>query len=104
MLPGIIIFRCWDNADPQRDSIFTQGPADVLDHVASEMAIGSKRGADFARAPECDSHSLPPEQWRPIHRCRSHRIHPSIAIRGEGTALEKRRRPEDAAGGTEKRR
>ena len=29
--------------DPQRDSIFTKGPADVLDHATSEMAMGQTR-------------------------------------------------------------
>ena len=36
-------------ADAQRDSIFTKGPADVLDHVTSEMAIGSKLGIDATK-------------------------------------------------------
>jgi hypothetical protein len=26
------------NTDPQRDSIFTKGPSDVLDHATSEIA------------------------------------------------------------------
>jgi len=34
---------------PQRDSIFTKGPADVLDHATSEMAIGSKLGLDATK-------------------------------------------------------
>ena len=34
---------------PQRDSIFTKGPADVLDHATSEMAIGTKLGIDATR-------------------------------------------------------
>jgi 3-polyprenyl-4-hydroxybenzoate decarboxylase len=32
------------NTDPQRDSIFTKGPSDVLDHATSEIASGSKLG------------------------------------------------------------
>ncbi len=41
-----VLFRLCANTDPQRDSIFTKGPADVLDHATSEMAIGTKLGID----------------------------------------------------------
>jgi len=41
--------RLCANTDPQRDSIFTKGPADVLDHATSEMAIGSKLGIDATK-------------------------------------------------------
>jgi 4-hydroxy-3-polyprenylbenzoate decarboxylase len=41
-----VLFRLCANTDPQRDSIFTKGPADVLDHATSEVAIGSKLGID----------------------------------------------------------
>jgi 4-hydroxy-3-polyprenylbenzoate decarboxylase len=44
-----VLFRLCANTDPQRDSIFTKGPADVLDHATSEMAIGSKMGIDATR-------------------------------------------------------
>jgi 4-hydroxy-3-polyprenylbenzoate decarboxylase len=44
-----VLFRLCANTDPQRDSIFTKGPADVLDHATSEMAIGSKLGIDATR-------------------------------------------------------
>jgi len=37
------------HTDPQRDSIFTKGPADVLDHATSEIAIGTKLGIDATR-------------------------------------------------------
>ena len=39
-----VLFRLCANTDPQRDSIFTKGPDDVLDHVVSETAIGSELG------------------------------------------------------------
>jgi 4-hydroxy-3-polyprenylbenzoate decarboxylase len=39
-----VLFRLCANTDPQRDSIFTKGPADVLDHATSEMAMGTKLG------------------------------------------------------------
>jgi len=41
-----VLFRLCANTDPQRDSIFTKGPADVLDHATSELAVGSKLGID----------------------------------------------------------
>jgi hypothetical protein len=33
-----VLFRLCANTDPQRDSIFTRGPSDVLDHATSEIA------------------------------------------------------------------
>jgi 4-hydroxy-3-polyprenylbenzoate decarboxylase len=58
-----VLFRLCANTDPQRDSIFTKGPADVLDHATSEIAIGSKLGIDATR-------KLPGEgfkrEWPPI--------------------------------------
>ena len=39
-----VLFRLCANTDPQRDSIFTKGPTDVLDHATSEIASGSKLG------------------------------------------------------------
>ena len=44
-----VLFRLCANTDPQRDSIFTKGPSDVLDHATSEMAIGSKLGIDATK-------------------------------------------------------
>jgi 4-hydroxy-3-polyprenylbenzoate decarboxylase len=44
-----VLFRLCANTDPQRDSIFTKGPADVLDHATSEIAVGSKLGIDATR-------------------------------------------------------
>ena len=44
-----VLFRLCANTDPQRDSIFTKGPADVLDHATSEMAMGSKLGIDATK-------------------------------------------------------
>jgi len=41
-----VLFRPCANTDPQRDSIFTKGPSDVLDHASSEIASGSKLGID----------------------------------------------------------
>jgi 4-hydroxy-3-polyprenylbenzoate decarboxylase len=33
-----VLFHLTANTDPQRDSIFTKGPSDVLDHATSEIA------------------------------------------------------------------
>ena len=44
-----VLFRLGANTDPQRDSILTRGPADVLDHATPEIAIGSKMGLDATR-------------------------------------------------------
>ena len=44
-----VLFRLCANTDPQRDSIFTKGPADVLDHATSEIAIGTKLGIDATK-------------------------------------------------------
>jgi 4-hydroxy-3-polyprenylbenzoate decarboxylase len=60
-----VLFRLCANTDPQRDSIFTKGPADVLDHATTELAVGSKLGIDA-------THKLPGEGhrrgWPPIIR------------------------------------
>ena len=58
-----VLFRLCANTDPQRDAIFTKGPADVLDHATNEIAIGSKMGIDA-------THKLPGEgfkrPWPPL--------------------------------------
>ena len=52
-----VLFRLCANTDPQRDSVFTKGPADVLDHATTDIAIGSKLGIDATR-------KLPGEGYR----------------------------------------
>jgi 4-hydroxy-3-polyprenylbenzoate decarboxylase len=60
-----VLFRLCANTDPQRDSIFTKGPADVLDHATTQTAVGSKMGIDATR-------KLPgegfPRPWPPLIR------------------------------------
>jgi 4-hydroxy-3-polyprenylbenzoate decarboxylase len=60
-----VLFRLCANTDPQRDSIFTRGPADVLDHATTELSVGTKLGIDA-------THKLPGEGhhrgWPPIIR------------------------------------
>src|SRR6266478_4537912 len=60
-----VLFHLCANTDPQRDAIFTKGPADVLDHATTELASGSKMGIDA-------THKLPGEGhkrgWPPLIR------------------------------------
>jgi 4-hydroxy-3-polyprenylbenzoate decarboxylase len=44
-----VLFQLCACTDPQRDTIFTRGPADVLDHATTEFAIGSKMGIDATK-------------------------------------------------------
>jgi 4-hydroxy-3-polyprenylbenzoate decarboxylase len=63
--PSEVLFRLCANTDPQRDAIFTKGPADVLDHATSELGVGTKMGIDA-------THKLPGEGhkrgWPPLIR------------------------------------
>jgi 4-hydroxy-3-polyprenylbenzoate decarboxylase len=58
-----VLFRLCATTDPQRDTIFTRGPADVLDHATTELAVGTKLGIDATR-------KLPGEgfkrEWPPL--------------------------------------
>ena len=58
-----VLFRLCANTDPQRDAIFTKGPADVLDHATSEMAVGTKMGIDATRKLPGEGFKRP---WPPI--------------------------------------
>jgi len=58
-----VLFRLCANTDPQRDSIFTKGPADVLDHATSEMASGTKLGIDATRKLSGEGFKRP---WPPL--------------------------------------
>ena len=49
--------------DPQRDSIFTKGPSDVLDHATSEIASGSKLGIDATKKLPGEGFKRP---WPPL--------------------------------------
>jgi 4-hydroxy-3-polyprenylbenzoate decarboxylase len=44
-----VLFCLCATTDPQRDALFTRGPADVLDHATSELAIGTKMGIDATK-------------------------------------------------------
>ncbi|MEQ1853109.1 MAG: hypothetical protein ABMA01_16140 [Chthoniobacteraceae bacterium] len=60
-----VLFRLCANTDPQRDSIFTKGPSDVLDHAPSEIAIGSKLGLDATKKLPGEGFKRP---WLPLIR------------------------------------
>jgi 4-hydroxy-3-polyprenylbenzoate decarboxylase len=60
-----VLFRLCANTDPQRDSILTKGPADVLDHATSEIAIGGKLGIDATRKLPGEGFKRP---WPPLIR------------------------------------
>lgn len=58
-----VLFHLCANTDPQRDSLLTRGPSDVLDHATPEIGVGSKMGIDATK-------KLPGEgfrrDWPPI--------------------------------------
>ena len=58
-----VLFRLCANTDPQRDSIFTKGPSDVLDHATSEIATGSKLGLDATKKLPGEGFKRP---WPPL--------------------------------------
>jgi 4-hydroxy-3-polyprenylbenzoate decarboxylase len=58
-----VLFRLCANTDPQRDGIFTRGPADVLDHATSEIGVGSKLGLDATRKLPGEGRRRP---WPPV--------------------------------------
>ena len=58
-----VLFRLCACTDPQRDSIFTKGPADVLDHATTEIAVGTKLGIDATKNLPAEGH---PRQWPPL--------------------------------------
>ena len=53
----------YGKASPQRDSIFTKGPSDVLDHATSEIASGSKLGIDATKKLPGEGFKRP---WPPL--------------------------------------
>jgi 4-hydroxy-3-polyprenylbenzoate decarboxylase len=58
-----VLFRLCANTDPQRDAIFTKGPADVLDHATTDLAIGSKMGIDATQKLPGEGHK---RGWPPL--------------------------------------
>jgi 4-hydroxy-3-polyprenylbenzoate decarboxylase len=58
-----VLFRLCANTDPQRDCIFTRGPADALDHATSEPAVGAKLGLDATKKLPGEGFQRP---WPPL--------------------------------------
>ncbi len=58
-----VLFHLTADTDPQRDSIFTKGPSDVLDHATSDIGSGSKLGIDATRKIPGEGFNRP---WPPI--------------------------------------
>ncbi|MEO7300371.1 MAG: UbiD family decarboxylase [Verrucomicrobiota bacterium] len=58
-----VLFHLCANTDPQRDSIFTKGPSDVLDHATSEIASGSKLGIDATKKIAGEGYK---REWPPL--------------------------------------
>jgi 4-hydroxy-3-polyprenylbenzoate decarboxylase len=77
-----VLFRLCANTDPQRDSIFTKGPADVLDHATTELAMGTKMGIDATHKLAGEGHK---RGWPPL-------IQMDEAVRKRIAALETKTR------------
>ncbi len=58
-----VLFRLCACTDPQRDVIFTRGPADVLDHATTDLAVGTKMGIDATRKLPGEGFKRP---WPPL--------------------------------------
>ncbi|MCL5097144.1 MAG: menaquinone biosynthesis decarboxylase [Candidatus Omnitrophica bacterium] len=58
-----VLFRLGATTDPQRDCVFTKGPADVLDHATSGPAVATKLGIDATRKLAGEGFNRP---WPPL--------------------------------------
>jgi 4-hydroxy-3-polyprenylbenzoate decarboxylase len=79
---GEVLFRLCANTDPQRDSIFTKGPSDVLDHATSRIAVGSKLGFDATKKLSGEDFDRP---WPPLIKMEDavrHRVDAVLKTRG----------------------
>jgi 4-hydroxy-3-polyprenylbenzoate decarboxylase len=54
-----VAWRTFNNVDPKRDIVFTDGPVDELDHSASRDFFGSKMGIDATRKTEAEGMMRP---------------------------------------------
>jgi 4-hydroxy-3-polyprenylbenzoate decarboxylase len=60
-----VLFRLCSNTDPQRDTLATRGPADVLDHATAAVGVGGKLGFDATRKLAGEGFTRP---WPPLIR------------------------------------
>ena len=58
-----VLFRLCANIDPQRDLVFSRGPADVLDHATPVVGFGSKLGIDATHKLAGEAQCRP---WPPL--------------------------------------
>jgi 4-hydroxy-3-polyprenylbenzoate decarboxylase len=58
-----VLFRICANIDPERDILFTKGPADVLDHATPALGFGSKMGIDATHKIKGEANCRP---WPPL--------------------------------------
>jgi 4-hydroxy-3-polyprenylbenzoate decarboxylase len=58
-----VLFRLCANIDPERDIIFTKGPADILDHATPVLGLGSKMGIDATHKLAGEANTRP---WPPV--------------------------------------
>jgi 4-hydroxy-3-polyprenylbenzoate decarboxylase len=70
-----VLFRLCANTDPQRDCLFSRGPADVLDHATPTVGAGSKLGIDATRKLASEGFQ---RRWPPIIR-----MDPAVTARVE---------------------
>lgn len=61
-----VLWHMTANLDPQRDILFTRGPADVLDHATPQLGLGSKMGIDGTRKISGERDARLP--WPPVIR------------------------------------
>ena len=52
-----VAFHFFANTDPKRDSLFSEGPTDILDHASTVMGISGKLGIDATRKWKDEGHS-----------------------------------------------
>jgi len=62
---GEVLFRLCANIDPERDILFTKGPADVLDHATPVLGFGSKIGIDATHKIRGETHT---REWPTLIR------------------------------------
>jgi 4-hydroxy-3-polyprenylbenzoate decarboxylase len=60
-----VLFHLCANTDPQRDTVLTRGPSDVLDHATPDVAVGSKLGVDATKKLPGEGFKRP---WPPLIR------------------------------------
>ncbi|WP_309722412.1 menaquinone biosynthesis decarboxylase [Armatimonas sp.] len=58
-----VLWVTTNNIDPERDTLFTRGPIDVLDHASRQMGFGSKMGIDATQKLPEEGFTRP---WPPV--------------------------------------